>query len=126
MEQRPLAGEDGSGDDPLREALEQVVRSGRVDGIFGEPRMVGDTMLMPVAEVRYRGGGGAGRGVSGQQERGKGYGFGGTVTVRPVAVVVATAQGTRVVPIVDVGRLVVRVMVLGLAAMVLGRIFRRR
>lgn len=111
----------------VREALDKVLRGGRVEGVFGEPRMLGDKMVIPVAVVSYRGGGGAGQGPApAQVGRPRGFGFGGAVTARPVAVIEVTGQETRVVPVVDVADLALKGMLIGLAMFTLGRIFRRR
>ncbi|MBI4927693.1 MAG: hypothetical protein HY835_08000 [Anaerolineae bacterium] len=100
-------------------SISRFLKTAGVDMVYGKPVKVGDTTIIPTAEVlTYMGFGvGAGGGhavdnkaVDEQGEpksmgdaggSGAGGGGGGKTFSRPVAVVVATPQGVEVKPIVD-------------------------
>jgi uncharacterized spore protein YtfJ len=111
---------------------QQVGASATVNAVFGQPQTIGERTIIPVARVAFGFGGGAGNGQSGRRRRapvdpeaaaetgtrqapgdatGQGAGFGGGagLMATPVAVVEIGPRGVRVVPIVDVNRLVGRV-----------------
>lgn len=75
-----------------------------VNVVYGEPQVVGDRTVIPVACVAYGFGAGGGRGGPAGQE-GEGGGGGGGIAVKPLGVIEITPGGTRFVPVVDVGRL---------------------
>jgi uncharacterized spore protein YtfJ len=121
-------------------ALKDSVSASRV---FGEPYVVGDTTVIPVAAVRTGGGGGAGTGernghrpdaegleagaadVGTGAGTGAGMGFG--ATGHPLGVYVVRGGEVRWKPSLDVMKLALGGEVLaGLALLVLGRSLRCR
>jgi uncharacterized spore protein YtfJ len=106
-----------------------------VDAVFGRPQTIGERTVIPVARIAYDFGGGAGGGARGKRRKAErapepeagtshpaepkgeevrapqefGVGGGGGVRAEPVAVVEIGPKGVRVVPIVDVNRMIGRV-----------------
>ncbi|HEU0027073.1 MAG TPA: spore germination protein GerW family protein [Ktedonobacterales bacterium] len=127
----------------LNESLRRMLESVRPEGIFGATVERDGVTLIPCAEVwsSFGVGGGSGFGpatanraraaeggeaVSGQPTAsgGSGGGGGGGARGRPVAVVVTSEGKTRVVPVVDVTKLMVAGMTtLGFVAFMIGQIF---
>lgn len=111
----------------VEHALREAMATVRADSIFGQPVERGGTTVIPCAEVvigmGLGGGGGSapaaqsqGAGeVTGDQRAagGEGYGGGGGGRGRPVAVIVVTADGVRVQPVLDVTRLALAGMTTG-------------
>lgn len=101
-------------------SMERLMETGVVDMVFGEPVEHGDTLIIPCSEsftvMGMGAGSGYGRGPSKSSEAGSppeaegegsggGGGGGGRTFARPVAVIVASPEGVRVEPIVDVTKL---------------------
>jgi len=107
----------------LAELSRELGHHATVDAVFGQPQMIGERTVIPVARLAYGFGGGAGGGPQGRQRRaapspepaaqaaaeGFGFGGGGGVRAEPVAVVEIGPRGLRVVPVVDADRLIGRV-----------------
>lgn len=80
---------------------------------FGEPQVVGDQTLIPVAKVGYGFGLGFGRGTSPDVEedeatspaQGEGGGTGGFVYARPLGTIVVTPEQVYFEPTLDVGKI---------------------
>lgn len=93
--------------------LEDMLDNADVSRVYGEAIEVGDNTIIPTAEVlSFVGlGAGAGSGTSHEEEEGHqegsggGAGGGGRTMARPVAVVVASADGVRVEPVLDVTKI---------------------
>lgn len=93
--------------------LEDMLDNADVSRVYGEAIEVGDNRIIPTAEVlSFVGlGAGAGSGTSHEEEEGHqegsggGAGGGGRTMARPVAVVVASADGVRVEPVLDVTKI---------------------
>lgn len=105
MQEPALAGER-----IVSELLDRVRGSARVEVVYGEPREVGEKTIIPVAVVAYAFGAGAGAGsVGGEDSRRAGTGGGGgggAVRVHPIGVLEVTAEGTRLVPVLDWTRII--------------------
>ncbi len=91
-----------------------------VDTVFGEPIRQGETTIIPAAEVitGFGFGFGFGRGSdSGDEPRheggGGGGGGGGSVMARPVAAIVASPDGVRVEPVIDVTKVALAAITAG-------------
>jgi uncharacterized spore protein YtfJ len=97
--------------------IEKFLDAAKVEAVYGQPITHGEQMMIPTAEI-ISGlgiGFGGGAGSAPQQEgaanptggngSGGGGGGGGRVFSRPVAVVIASPEGVRVEPIVDVTKL---------------------
>lgn len=97
----------------IQDTLETMLDSADVRRVFAEPVEKGDVSLIPAAEIVSVVGMGAGSGTgttedeqSGRQVgRGGGGGGGGKAFSRPVAVIVASPQGVRVEPVIDVTKI---------------------
>jgi len=109
-------------DGALRRVIDQFATNGKADVAFGKPQVIGNRTLIPVARVMYGFGGGAGTDAAQQ----RGGGAGGGLAVRPFAVIEATADKVRVVPIVDVQRMIGRVFAFATVALVLAAFMRRQ
>ncbi len=93
----------------LLKQIEAAPTSAHVHSVFGEPVRIGDRTIVPVARVRGAFGMGFGEGreeEGAEKEGGQGGGGGGWFSARPVAVVEMTAERVRVLPIVDLTRIV--------------------
>jgi len=87
------------------EELAQRVQSGAsVEKVYGEPIVLADRTLIPIAKVAFGFGGGLGasrdsqRGIAASGED-KGAGAGGGGAAVPVGVIEVSADGTRYIPI---------------------------
>jgi len=102
----------------VQETIAKFLEAADVDAVYGKPVQNGETLILPAAEVLSGLGFGMGYGGGSEQlEEGEaaagptrrgvggGGGGGGRVFSRPVAVVVATPQGVRVEPVIDVSKL---------------------
>ncbi len=103
-----------SGLDVFQDTVEEFLAAADVRVVYGEPIQHDDTMIIPTAEVLCGLGFGVGSGIgtSGDentdkpsQGKGSGGGGGGRILSRPVAVVVASAEGVRVEPVLDVTKI---------------------
>lgn len=97
-----------------QDTMEEFLAAADVRVVYGEPIMHEDTMIIPTAEVLcgLGFGVGSGTGVSNDPNSenpskgaGSGGGGGGRILSRPVAVVVASSEGVRVEPVVDITKI---------------------
>lgn len=103
--------------DKVQHNMDKFLGSAHVDAVFGAPIAHEETIIIPTAEVlSFAGfgvGGGSGTGPidpenpEGTTPEGEGFGGGGggRVLARPVAVIIATPEGVRVEPVVDVTKI---------------------
>lgn len=96
-----------------QDTVEEFLAAADVRVVYGEPIQHDDTLIIPTAEVLCGMGFGVGSG-SGTftdnpekpgQGSGSGGGGGGRILSRPVAVVVASPEGVRVEPVVDITKI---------------------
>jgi uncharacterized spore protein YtfJ len=129
----PLPSENMEGQDSIeviQETLDKFLDSASVYAVYGEPIEHGDTAIIPTAEVLNFMGFGFGSGAGPKDEEGEssgsgsGGGGGGRVLSRPVAVIVASPEGVRVEPVVDVTK--VALAALTAAGFMLGMLLRMR
>jgi uncharacterized spore protein YtfJ len=103
--------EEESALDIVENNLDRLMAVASVDAVFGEPIEKGDTLLIPVAEVGAAMGFGVGDGTglseAGSTNSGSGGGGGGWNFSRPVAVIVASPEGVRIEPVVDVTKVAI-------------------
>ncbi len=93
--------------------MEEFLAAADVRVVYGEPILHDDTMIIPTAEVLCGLGFGVGSGSGTStdnpdkpaQGSGSGGGGGGRILSRPVAVVVASPEGVRVEPVVDITKI---------------------
>lgn len=110
----------------ISNTIENFLSAATVDSVYGKPIKAGDTTIIPAAEVLSGLGFGMGSGggsgpamvpakegaaedvetdVTISEGSGVGGGGGGRVLSRPVAIVIASPDGVRVEPVVDVTKL---------------------
>jgi uncharacterized spore protein YtfJ len=98
-----------------QDTMEEFLAAADVRVVYGEPIQHDDTMIIPTAEVLcglgFGVGSGSGSGTSSDnpekpnQGSATGGGGGGRILSRPVAVVIASPEGVRVEPVVDVTKI---------------------
>ncbi len=108
------------------QVLSERMRPGAsVDTVYGKPIEVEGKTIIPVAKVSYGFGGGIGEGHSTTDETepavGSGMGGGGWVRTKPIAVLEITGAQTRVIPIIDFGRIALMALLAGVAIALLRR-----
>ena len=117
--------------DAFQETMEEFLAAADVRVVYGEPIQHEDTIIIPTAEVLCGLGFGVGSGGATSTEvhpdnpsmgKGSGGGGGGRILSRPVAVVIASPEGIRVEPVVDI----TKIALAGLTAMgfMVGMMFR--
>lgn len=99
----------------LKNIADRVGAVATVNTAFGEPRVMDHRALIPVALVvgGFGGGGGEGTmpaGEEGKQQQGSGGGGGGGFAVRPLAVLEVSEQQTRIIPILDMTKIILATM----------------
>ncbi len=115
----------------FQDTMEEFLAAADVRVVYGEPIEHEDTMIIPTAEVLCGVGFGLGSGTGTSSEQnsekpsqgtGSGGGGGGRILSRPVAVVIASPEGVRVEPVVDI----TKIALAGLTAMgfMVGMMFR--
>lgn len=98
--------------DASKETMDQFLAAADVEAVYGEPVEHGNQLIIPTAEIisgiGFGYGGGGGYDSTSASEKGPNYGGGngggggGKILSRPVAVIIASPQGVRVEPVVDV------------------------
>ena len=96
-----------------QDTMEEFLAAADVRVVYGEPIQHDDTMIIPTAEVLCGLGFGVGSGSGTSNDNsdkpaqgsGSGGGGGGRILSRPVAVVVASPEGVRVEPVVDITKI---------------------
>ncbi len=104
--------------DMLQGLADRMSAIATVNTVFGEARVMNGRAIIPVAFVSggFGGGGGEGKcppaeqGEQKQCQEGSGGGAGGGFHVRPLAVLEVTDGGTRLVPILDMTKIILACM----------------
>ena len=80
----------------------------KVNAVFGEPQVIGSKTIIPIAAtgIGFGAGGGKCKPEKEDQCEGEGGGGGGGGRTRPLAVLEVTEEETRVIPIIDVTRVI--------------------
>lgn len=100
--------------DVYQDTMEEFLAAADVRVVYGEPIQHEDTLIIPTAEILcglgFGVGSGVGTGTDANTEKpsmgkGSGGGGGGRILSRPVAVVVASPEGVRVEPVLDVTKI---------------------
>jgi uncharacterized spore protein YtfJ len=110
--------------DVLQRIGETLGSTATVKSVFGEPIHVNGKTVLPVAKVAYGFGGGFGIGNDSAHtdRQGEGGGGGGGVRAFPAGALEITDNGTRFVPFIDIGQLLVAFIAGGvLGAVTFGR-----
>jgi uncharacterized spore protein YtfJ len=98
----------------FQDTMEEFLATADVSVVYGEPIQHDDTIIIPTAEVLaglgFGFGSGSGNSPEGSDQKpaegsGFGGGGGGRVLSRPVAVVVASPEGVRVEPVIDITKI---------------------
>lgn len=98
----------------VKDTMEEFLAAADVRAVYGESIQHGDTTIIPTAEVlsglAFGFGAGGGTGTDQNSDKpvqgsGSGGGGGGRVLSRPVAVVVASPEGVRVEPVIDITKI---------------------
>lgn len=103
----------------MLQTITELQETPAVRHVFGEPTVVGERTIIPIAAVSYGFGFGYGGGPERTDESGKpvkkggGGGGGGQTRARPVAILEVTPEGTRLEPIIDVVRISLAGIALG-------------
>ena len=109
--------------DLVQDTMDSLLAIASVEAVYAEPVKKGDTLIIPAAEVVAGAGFGVGSGSGGPPGeegggRGSGGGGGGCAFARPVAVIIASPEGVRVEPVVDITKITLAFLTAG--AMMLG------
>jgi uncharacterized spore protein YtfJ len=116
----------------IQDTMSTFLEAASVDAVYGEPTQAGDQLVIPTAEVlSFMGFGlGTGAGINeGEGDaknvgHGSGGGAGGRILSRPVAVIVASPEGVRVEPVLDITK--IALATLTAAGFMIGMIARMR
>lgn len=101
--------------DQFADLMSHVGRGAGASTVYGEPTIVGDRAVIPVAEVKWGGGGGWGGGSTEASDdelaeapsgSGEGLGMGFGVSAKPKGALEVTADGVHWSPVFDWGKLV--------------------
>jgi uncharacterized spore protein YtfJ len=105
--------------DIFQDNMDTLLEVADVSSAYGDPVQSGDNLIIPAAEVLAGVGFGLGAGFgrnnkeNESQGGGSGGGGGGRVFSRPVAVVIASPEGVRVEPVVDVTKIALAALTAG-------------
>ena len=120
--------------DLAKDTMEKFLSAASVNAVYGEPIRSGESLIIPTAEVLSGMGFGLGAGVGNNADKneegkpvqnsggGGGGGGGGRVLSRPVAVIIASPEGVRVEPVVDVTKVALAALTAG--GFILGMLLR--
>jgi len=112
----------------MQDTLDTFLAAASVEAVYGEPVEKEETLIIPTAEVVAGMGFGLGSGTGGSAEEGGGTGVGGggggRAFARPVAVVIASPEGVRVEPVIDLTKIALAALTAG--AFMLGTLARLR
>jgi uncharacterized spore protein YtfJ len=91
--------------------LERIRSNANIDLACGESRTVGDTTIIPIGVVAYGFGGGMGTQPQANvetdsQSAQEGIGGGGGAWIQPIAIVTITDGKTKVIPVLDLARMI--------------------
>ena len=122
--------------DLTADTLDTFLSISSVEAAYGEPVQVGDTLVIPAAEVvsamGFGLGSGGAEGAEGEKGNptnagGSGGGGGGWASSRPVAVIVASPTGVQIKPVIDTTKLALAALTTaGFMVSVLIRMTKRR
>ena len=96
----------------IQQTMDKFLAAANVEAVYGEPLVQEDVAIIPTAEVLSVAGFGVGSGygtdqVTGETQvsGGSGGGGGGKVLSRPVAIIVSSADGVYIEPVIDVTKI---------------------
>lgn len=86
------------------ETFDRAAENASVKAVYGEPIVYEDKVILPIATIAHGFGLGGGLGAGRDAVEGAGGGGGGGLGARPVALAEISADGVKVMPIVDENR----------------------
>lgn len=98
----------------LQGTMDRFMEPASVEAVYGKPIKNGDMLIIPTAEVAsfmgFGFGTGSGQSTESQEDHpmegsGTGGGGGGSIHSRPVAMVIASPEGVRVEPVIDLTKI---------------------
>lgn len=97
--------------DMMKTITDRLGETASVKRVFGDPTTVGHKTIIPIATVGIGFGGGAGKGkghadTEEPSQEGEGGGGGGKGITRPLAVLEVTEEETKLIPVVDLTRVI--------------------
>lgn len=107
---------------PIRSIFEKFSREKDVSLIYGEPIIMDNKRILPVAKVNYFVGGGGGGGFTDEQNAsGQGEGAGGAFSIKPIGVYEITKEDVKFKPIFPINQILtcLSVATLGIAFLIL-------
>lgn len=113
-------GEEARSGEDFRDIMSHISKRTNAATVYAEPTVLGDHAVIPVAQVRYRGGGGYGGGQGPMTARdetayaegeeslgsGQGMGLGFSVSAKPIGALEVTPEGVHWSPAFDWGRII--------------------
>lgn len=93
--------------DIMKNVSERVAAATQVNAVFGEPRTIGRKTIIPIATNRMGFGAGGGEAHEEGNEKGVGGGGGGGAAAKPLAILEVTDEETKLIPIIDLTRVIV-------------------
>ena len=99
------SAEESSAIEVVRETMDKFLDTASVEKAYGRPIRRENHTIIPTAEVLTVMGFGSGFGANQQGEGGGGGGGGGRTLSRPVVVIIASPEGVRVEPVVDLTKI---------------------
>ncbi len=91
---------------PVRSIFEKFSREKDVSLIYGEPIVLENKRILPVAKVNYFVGGGGGGAISDEENStGQGEGGGGAFSIKPVGVYEITAEKVKFKPALPINQM---------------------
>ncbi len=100
-------GENASYVEFAQKTMDTFLSKADVKAVYGAPIQKDDSVIIPAAEILATAGFGGGEAKDADEKGGggSGTGGGGRVFSRPVAVIIATPNGVRVEPVLDVTKI---------------------
>lgn len=103
--------------DHMQTTMDAFLSTAHVEAVFDEPIEKGETLVVPAAEVVSVMGFGVAAAQGSSEEdgfgSGSGGGGGGRTFARPVAVIVASPEGVRVEPVIDITKIALALLTAG-------------
>lgn len=97
-----------SATDLVSTIAERLTKAAQVNAVFGEPHVIGSKTIIPIAGAGIGFGAGAGKCKPEKEDacEGEGGGGGGGGGAKPIAVLEVTERETRVIPIIDMTKVI--------------------
>lgn len=93
--------------DIMKNITDRITTATQVEAVFGEPRTIGKKTIIPIAANRMGFGAGGGEACEEGSEKGSGGGGGGGAAAKPLAILEVTDEETKLIPIIDMTRVIV-------------------